>query len=193
MRYFSGLSGVVGARARASARLRLGAAILPAKALAGLALLLAAAGCSNYQFSVNEQVWYSPEPLFTAYQAPDKGLSECLQQTISDGGITAAAKLAALNCSHAGVASLEGLETFTGLEVLRLSNNAIRKLGPLASLAGLERLHLNGNKVKSLLPLRGINTLSYLNVANNPALVCAELVYFRALPELELVVPKHCR
>jgi len=157
--------------------------------LFSLALLGA---CADYRFTVNEQVVYSPTPLFSDYSVPDKALEECMTQHIRDRSATNVSQLEEINCSHAGVSSLEGIQTFTEIFRLKLSDNAIADLGPLASLTKLKELHLKGNPVRGLLPLRGLIRLDYLNLAENDELVCSELEYFKALPTLELVAPAHC-
>ena len=45
-----------------------------------LALL---AACSNYDFTLNDRVIYTPDPLFTDYDVPDKGLRECIKEAIN--------------------------------------------------------------------------------------------------------------
>lgn len=153
-------------------------------------LLLAA--CADYQFKLNDRVVYTPAPLYTEYSIPDEALRRCVAQHVGDGGMTTAGELVQLNCSHAGVASLEGIEVFTALSHLKLSSNAITDIGPLAPLANLAEVYLEGNRVSSLLPLRGLLQLVYLNVQGNAELVCGELRYFEALSALTLLPPNHC-
>ena len=158
--------------------------------LLGLCLLLS--GCAEYQFTVNDKVVYEPPPLFSDYQTGDQALQACLEQHIRDANATSAAGLTQLNCSHAGVRSLQGIEVFSGLQSIKLASNAITDIGPLSTLAELKRLHLEGNAIRSLLPLRGLEQLEFLDLTGNAALVCAELDYFRRLSALELLPPAHC-
>ena len=155
-------------------------------------LSLVLAGCADYQFTLNDRVIYSPEPLFADYQMENSALQQCLEQTILDHRLTAASQLLELICTHAGIDSLAGLETFTGLTRIKLSDNAIANLGPLAGLAQLQQLELAGNRIRSLLPLRGLMRLSYLGLTRNASLNCAELKHFRAIGQLDLPAPAHC-
>ncbi len=159
--------------------------------LTTLGLLLVTA-CADYQFTVNEKVVYTPAPLFAEYDIPDTALRECVKQHVRDSSITTAIQLTELNCSHAGVTSLQGLDTFTGLTRLKLSSNSIADLAPLAALSRLHELHLDGNRLRSLMSLRGLTDLSYLSVQGNQALSCGEVRHFADLPNLTLEPPQHC-
>ena len=132
-----------------------------------LALLLVGA-CADYEFSVNDKLVYTPLPLFSDYLLPDTGLQDCVRQTISDEKITRAELLQALNCSHAGIRSLEGLESFTELHTLNLGNNQLSDASPLNTLNKLQRVSLEGN----------------------PDLDCNSVDGSRDWPELRL--PQHC-
>jgi Leucine-rich repeat (LRR) protein len=158
--------------------------------LTGILLL---AACADYQFKLNDKVVYTPAPLFSEYSIPDEALRKCVAQHVGDGGMTTAGQLTELNCSHAGVSSLEGIEAFTALNRLKLSSNTITDIGPLAPLANLADVYLEGNRVSSLLPLRGLVHLVYLNVQGNAELVCGELRYFEAMASLTLLPPRHCQ
>lgn len=161
---------------------------LPLFALA--AALLSA--CAEYQFTVNDKVVYTPAPLFAEYEIPDSALRECVKQHVRDGSMTAAGQLTELNCSHAGIAKLAGLEVFSGLQRLKLSSNAISDLTALADMTELLELLLDGNQLRSLAPLRGLGELSFLSLQGNPALNCEELRHFTAIPGLSLEPPRHC-
>jgi hypothetical protein len=155
------------------------------------ALMLLGA-CADYQFTVNERVVYTPAPLFADYDIEDRALYECVKQTVLDGSITAATQLTELNCSHAGVRSLLGIEAFGHIERLKLSNNTIADLAPLATMARLQALHVDGNQIRSVMPLRGLVDLKYLNLQRNPPLVCAQLDHFAGIPGMTLDRPEHC-
>lgn len=157
-----------------------------------LAALVALGGCADYQFTVNDRVVYSPDPLFADYEVADEALEACLKQTIADYRVTNRDQLEELFCTHAGISDLTGLQVFTGLARLKLSSNAITELGPLAVLAQLSTLELEGNQVRSLLSLRGLLKLSYLGLEGNDTLNCAELNHFRAISQLEITPPEHC-
>ncbi len=156
-------------------------------------ILLVVASCADYQFKVNDRVIYTPAPLYAEYEIPDEAFRECIKQHVGDGAMTNASQLTELNCSHAGVTSLEGIEVFTALARLKLSSNAITDVGPLAPLAQLSDIYLDGNSIRSLLPLRGLAELVYLDVKGNIQLVCAELPHFQAISKLTLVAPRHCQ
>ena len=162
----------------------------PVLSLACLALLSLAA-CGNYDFTVNEKVVYTPRPLFADFEVPDDALRACLEQAITDGRVTAARELSTLNCSHAGIASLEGLGVFTGISRLKLSSNRIRNLGELARLTVLEELFLDDNQVVDPVPLYELPALYRLDLSGNPGLRCPAGGALLRVEQLEL--PAHCR
>lgn len=155
-------------------------------------VLVLLSACADYQFTINDRVVYTPEPLLSDFSIDDSALNECIKQTVLDDSITAATELTELNCSHAGVSTLLGIEAFSHLERLKLSNNSITDLAPLATLAKLQTLHIEDNQIRSLMPLRGLADLSYLNVQGNPGLVCVQLNHFAGLQGLTLERPRHC-
>ena len=157
--------------------------------LAFLVLILISA-CESYDFRVNEKLVYSPKPLFSDFVVPDTALAACLEQAIKDGKITSASELALLNCSHAGVNQLTGLEAFTGLSQLKLSANSIADISPLASLTSLEILLLDNNQVIDATPLIELPALQVLNMAENSALLCPAAASFITVKNLSL--PAHC-
>lgn len=164
---------------------------MPRRLLPALACCLLSA-CADYQFTVNERVIYTPAPLFSGYDIADNALRECVRQHVLDHSVTAAPQLLELNCSHAGVAGLEGLGIFSGLTRLKLSNNAIGDTEPLAALTELIELYLDGNRLRGLAPIQRLRGLGVLDLRGNDALACEELAHFRRLPELKLVPPRHC-
>ena len=127
-------------------------------------------GCSGYQLTVNERVIYTPEELFDGYVIEDQALAACVEQFIADNKITAASQLEELNCSHAGIASLQGLEAFAGLIRLKLTDNEIVSVQPLLEMQRLSVLQLEGNK--------GLN--------------CEELALLERRLSLTVSAPKHC-
>jgi len=158
----------------------------------GFLLAFALFGCADYQFTVNDRVVYTPAQLFVDYDIGDAALLNCVKQHIVDASITAAEHMTSLNCSHAGVAKLDGLEVFVGLTQLKLSNNDISNLAALAGMAQLQTIYLDGNDLRSIMPLRGLSQLRTLNLQGNPALTCMQLAHFASLPDLELEAPVHC-
>jgi Leucine-rich repeat (LRR) protein len=155
-----------------------------------LTVLLSA--CTDYRFTVNEKVLYIPEQPFNADSIADESLRDCVQQTIRDQGITAASQLEELNCSHAGITDLVGLEVFSGLIRLKLSSNNIDRLTPLFELARLSELQIDGNQLVSLGAIYQLPSLSYLNVAGNDALACQELENLAQRAAIKIDAPEHC-
>ena len=147
--------------------------------------------CENYDIKVNERVVYSPQPLFTDFEAPDPALRACLEQAIEDGVVTAAPRLTTLNCSHAGISDLTGLSTFTGLTSLKLSSNRVRNLVELGSLTSLVDLYLDDNLVVDTVPLYELPALQVLDLSGNPDLQCPGKAAFLRLEAVTL--PRHCR
>ncbi len=151
------------------------------------------AACSEYEFKVNDKVVYTPDTLFTGYDIVDPALRDCVRQHVSDASITAASQLEELNCSHAGVAELQGIQVFSGLRRLKLSSNALTSISPLSELLVLQEIHLDGNQIVSLSPVRLLPRLEYLNVVGNSGLNCTELANIAQNPALKLDVPEHCK
>jgi Leucine-rich repeat (LRR) protein len=148
------------------------------------------AGCASYDFTVNDKLVYSPKALFSDFDTPDAGLSNCLEQAIVDAKISEASALKRLNCSHAGIETLQGLEIFTGLIQLKLSANKIRNLAPLVSLVDLQELYLDDNAVVDPVPLYPLPALRTLNLSSNTVLQCPEATAFADMESLSL--PNHC-
>jgi Leucine Rich repeats (2 copies) len=158
--------------------------------LTGLALLTLISACSDMDFKVNDRTVYSPRPLFTDFEVADAALQACLEQAIIDQKATLANELRTLNCSHAKIKTLDGLELFTGLTQLKLSSNQIRNLSPLVPLSALESLCLDNNQVVDPVPLYDLMSLDILDLSANPSLQCpAGSALFR-LESLSL--PEHC-
>ena len=150
------------------------------------------AGCADYRYTVNERVVYTPAPLFRDYNLPDPGLRNCVHQHIVDAGVTRAAQLTELNCSHAGIEDLSGIEVFAGLAQLGLSNNRLEELASLAEMDSLRELRLDGNRLRGLRALHGLVRLTLLDVRGNPDLPCTELGVFRSRGTVELLAPSRC-
>jgi Leucine-rich repeat (LRR) protein len=157
--------------------------------LAFLVLILISA-CESYDFRVNDKLVYSPQPLFSDFAVPDAALAACLEQAITDGKIASASALTLLNCSHAGVNQLAGLEIFTGLSQLKLSANNIGDISPLIALTSLEILLLDNNQVIDATPLIELPALQVLDLAQNKSLLCPAAASFITVKSLSL--PAHC-
>ena len=162
----------------------------PALAVTLSLLTLLLASCGSYDFKVNDRVVFSPKPLFTDYEITDEALSNCVKQAIADNQVSSPAQLSVLNCSHAGVVSLAGLEIFTGLSQLKLSANQIVDLTPLATLSSLEDLYLDQNQVVDSTPLFELLSLRSVDLTGNPGLRCPSAASLLRVEDIRL--PKHC-
>ena len=156
-----------------------------------LPALLLIAACESYDFTVNENLVYSPKPLFSDFEAADSALQQCLEQAVVDGKITSASELHILNCSHAGVNSLAGIERFTGISRLKLSSNSIRDISPLAALTILEVALLDNNQLIDTTPLVQLSALRELNLVGNDELLCPS--DSKLMTVETLLVPGHCK
>jgi len=161
-----------------------------ARLLLALSVTLLSA-CQGYDFTINDKVVYSPTSLFAGFTLPDEALRTCVEQAVADGNITAPEQLAALNCSHAGIESLEGLAIFTSLASLKLSDNSIRNLVELGHLTQLRVLYLQNNAVIDPVPLNGLTQLETLDLAGNENMQCPRVGALIQVATLTL--PEHCR
>tara|TARA_B110000503_G_scaffold139353_1_gene227555 strand:- start:617 stop:1132 length:516 start_codon:yes stop_codon:yes gene_type:complete len=146
--------------------------------------------CQQYDVTINDQLVYQPKSLFRDYSIADPALEDCIEQVIIDANITNAADLKQLNCSNAGVTSLEGLATFTGLTGLKLSDNQIRNLVELGNIKKLEDLILANNNIIDPVPLSSLPNLKRLDLSGNSDLQCPHTNRFGHIVDLKL--PKAC-
>lgn len=160
-------------------------------ALTGLVFI----GACSYSVSVNDNVVYTPEPIFTDYQVADQNLRQCIEQTISDEKITSAFQLTRLNCSNAGINNLAGLERFAALEELNLATNQVHALAPLTELTRLKILVLRENQLQDVAPLLGLLRLVELDLQQNPQLDCTDvnqLAENMKETNAEIIKPEQC-
>jgi len=134
-----------------------------------------ASGCKNYSFSVNDKTIYTPAGIFKNYQIADAALADCVAQTIIDLNITRAEDLTRLNCAHAGIKSLKGLDKFFALTDLNLSENQIQDISHLNKLGRLEILLLQKNKISHTEPLLNLLHLRQVNLSDNSVKDCKNL------------------
>ncbi len=153
-------------------------------------LSILTAACATYDVTVNDALVYTPATPFDDYEVADAALAACLQQAMLDQKIKAAPELTRLNCSHAGISTLEGLGTFHALAQLKLSDNSIRNLMELQHLTALETLQLDNNRVVDPVPLQALRMLRTLDLSGNNALQCPEPGTLPGVKQLEL--PEHC-
>ncbi|MFC3155439.1 leucine-rich repeat domain-containing protein [Gilvimarinus japonicus] len=162
-------------------------------ALIGLLGLLS--GCESYDVSINDNVVYTPKPLLRDVNVADSNLASCIKQTISDDKITRAVDLTRLRCTHAGIVTLAGIETFYGLVQLDLGDNAITDVKPLEKLGRLQVALLGENHISSAEPLLRLIKLVELDLEGNPIADCRDVAQLeRALKENQgmLLTPKSC-
>ena len=154
------------------------------------ALCLFLAACQNYDVTLNDRQVYGPTRLFTDFEVTDEALQRCIEQRIADENISDPLKLTALNCSNAGIASLNGLGQFAGLTQLKFSDNRIRNLVELGQLSAIESLWLDNNVVVDPVPLAQLRKLQKLDLTNNPTLQCPKAGLLDYIDSL--TVPEHC-
>jgi len=164
--------------------------IRPGSCMICLSMLLLAA-CGSYDFTFNDKVIYTPDPLFTDFEVPDKALRECIKEAINDAKASSASEVSSLSCTEAGVESLAGLSTFTELEQLTLSSNNIVNISELAALTVLQVLYLDNNQIIDAVPLYQLPALHQLDLSSNPELICPPSGSLLRVSRVTL--PEHCR
>lgn len=154
-------------------------------------MLVALTGCDRYRVTVNELAVYEPAPLFADFRIDDRALSACVQQIIEDERITEATQLKTINCSHAGIVSLQGLSRFTQLEALNVGDNRIVDIEVLKENARLRKLDLRNNQLRSIGPLLSMPNLELVELGGNGGLDCSSV---SALAKLVAAtrLPAHC-
>lgn len=157
----------------------------------GCLLALLVGACSTYDFTVNDRVVYTPDPLFTDFEVPDQALKECIRQAINANKVTVASELSSLACSSAGIESLAGLATFSEIEQLTLSSNNITDISELSALTVLQVLYLDNNQVIDPVPLYQLPALTLVDLSANPGLRCP--ASGSLLRVATVVLPGHCR
>ncbi len=101
----------------------------------------------------------------------DAALEACARDALGldDGEIEEGdvAGIVHLECPDHGVASLAGLEYFTGLQTLTLWENEVEDLTPLAGLTDLVDLQLGNNRIRDIGPLTDLDGLVSLGLGQN--------------------------
>ena len=152
--------------------------------------------CKNYSISVNDNLVYTPPTLFTAFTINDQHLRNCVEQTIIDKQITKAEDLKELNCSHAGIANLEGVEIFSAIKQLNLSENLLVTVHPLLNLTQLNVLILRKNNLTNAEPLLHLLHLSELDISENSKLDCNDIKQLMrnfSKGDLAIILPEQCK
>ena len=159
----------------------------------GITVLLAlVAGCTGYTYTVNERTVFEKPKLFSEYEIADEGLRTCVEQAINDGAITSAEALENLNCSSAGITSLQGIEVFSKLRGIGIDDNAVSDLSPLYTLEKLEFLQARDNSLESLDTRLCQGSAKRIALAGNDKLACADILTLRACGATIIDQPAHC-
>ncbi|BFM14986.1 hypothetical protein R50073_11690 [Maricurvus nonylphenolicus] len=158
-----------------------------------IATTLLIGACSKYQLTLNERVMYTPAPLFTDFSTADRQLKTCLDQAITDAQVTSAGDLKQLICTHAGLTSLEGLEIFTGLELLHLAHNKLQSAEAIARLPQLQEVSLSDNQLQQIPEILLLEKLTMLDLTENATLNCGDIAQFRERYQGELKAPEQCQ
>ena len=160
---------------------------MPKALMLGLLLIT---GCQNYDVTINDTLVYGPARLFVDFEVDDPALQDCLQQQIADQRISAPLELEVLNCSNAGIRSLQGLGLFAALKQVKFSNNPIRNLVELGQLSELRVVVLDNNDIVDPVPLDQLAQLQTLELNGNAELQCPGINQLVAISAL--ILPKHC-
>ncbi len=149
-------------------------------------------GCAGYAVSFNDNPVYNPPTLFADFRLADPALHDCVQQSIEDQQVIEADQLRQLNCSSAGIESLEGLSRFTGLRAISLNDNQLEDVSALKKLSRLEMLLLEDNELRSAEPLLSLLRLKELDLRGNEALECGDARQLANHSEGDVRLPAHC-
>ncbi len=151
--------------------------------------------CSTYEVSLNNQVLYTPPPLYSDYKISDLALSDCVKSTIQEQQIVKPEQLEELLCPPGNIKSLSDLRYFTNIKKLGVANNDIESLQGLEQLKELQRLDVSGNNIRQVLELNILTKLVYLDLRKNSQLICepikGELLLDRK-GQSNHFLPQHC-
>ena len=101
--------------------------------------------CSDYEITLNDQPILLRKPVPEDVTVFDSGLSRCLSETLKMQNHTDISGLNTLDCSFAGIKTLDGLEQFQGLVRVKLNDNELSDIGPLLSLGQLAVADVENN------------------------------------------------
>lgn len=163
--------------------------VLAGSLLCGLTLT----ACTGYSFHFNQTEVYTPPALFSDYSIADSALHTCVEQTIKDARVSRVEQLTRLNCSSAGIESLEGLERFRHLAQLNLAGNRLTRVETLEQLSRLEVLVLRDNRLQSPEPLLGLLRLTEADLSGNPDLECSDARQLADNMAGTAILPAHCQ
>lgn len=120
----------------------------PPVRLGMIAVLLAlfAVGCSNYDFTFNEQPVGPTPKLAEKIDVDDAELSECIDRMVYDQRISHLNQLTRLSCPRGEIRSLSGIAQLQQLTYVNLAQNQLHDVAALTSLTQLIEADLRGNK-----------------------------------------------
>jgi len=102
-------------------------------------------GCADYAVTFNNKAIITPVALYQSEKIIDNALRNCIEHTIGHQKITDPKMLRTLDCSHAGIEKLDGIQQFLYLSKVRLKNNNLAGLAPLLLLDKLTVADLSNN------------------------------------------------
>ena len=102
-------------------------------------------GCADYAVTFNNKSIITPVALYQSKNIIDNALRNCIEHTIVHQKITDPKMLRVLDCSHAGIVKLDGIQQFLYLSEVKLKNNSLAGLAPLLLLDELTLVDLNNN------------------------------------------------
>ena len=122
-------------------------------------------GCANYAVTLNNKSIITPTVLYQTKKIIDNAFNECVEQTIIDQQIKDPQTLRTIDCGHAGIEKLDGIQQFFALSEVRFQNNNLTSLTPLFFLDELTLVDLHNNtniECADLRQLRGRDSIKAL-------------------------------
>ena len=122
-------------------------------------------GCANYAVTLNNKSIITPIVLYQTKKIIDNAFNECVKQTIIDKQIKHPQMLKTIDCGHAGIEKLDGIQQFFALSEVRFQNNNLTSLTPLFFLEKLTLVDLHNNtniECADLRQLRGRDSIKAL-------------------------------
>jgi Leucine Rich repeats (2 copies) len=121
----------------------------------------------------------------------DENLEEAVRSALSIGenvALTCAlvSEVTSLIATEAGIESLNGIQSLTGLEDVDLWDNAISDVSQLVGLTSLTRLRLGKNAVTDVGALSGLTSLTVLQIRENEIADISALVGLTQLINLDI-------
>ena len=127
-------------------------------------------GCANYAVTLNNKSIITPTVLYQTKKIIDNAFNECVEQTIIDQQIKDPQTLRTIDCGHAGIEKLDGIQQFAALSEVRFQNN----------------------NLTSLTPLFFLDELTLVDLHNNTNIDCADLRQLRGRDSIKALVDNIC-